>query len=134
MKSRSSRSPISGSRGPSSAASCSPPFVARLTTSVASAEPAPEIIKEEQYDYKVDCWSIGVMLFEFLSDQQPFNYTGTETEGLFNVIKEGKYEFNENWNGISNEAKDLVTKLLDKNPKSRYTMTQIKEHPWYEKF
>ena len=101
---------------------------------VASAHAAPEIIKEEQYDYKVDCWSIGVMLFEFLSDQQPFNYTGTETEGLFNVIKEGKYEFNENWNGISNEAKDLVTKLLDKNPKSRYTMSQIKEHPWYEKF
>ena len=76
------------------------------------------------------------MLFEFLSDQQPFNHpaTSSDTTELFNVIKKGKYQFNENWENVSNGAKDLVSKLLEIEPSQRYSMSEIKDHPWYTKF
>jgi len=103
---------------------------------------APEIISHDhpQYDCKVDCWSLGVILFEFLSGEIPFSKAlktdpkNFKMEELFNEIKSGKYEFNENWADISPDAKDLVSKLLVVDPKKRYTMTQVKEHPWMNKY
>jgi serine/threonine protein kinase len=103
---------------------------------------APEIISADhpQYDFKVDCWSLGVMLFEFLSGEFPFtksikaNLQDFNINELFDEIKSGKYEFNENWAEISPEAKDLVSKLLIVDPKKRYSMTQAKDHPWLQKY
>lgn len=80
------------------------------------------------------------MLFEFLSGEIPFsksikaNPQNFNMNDLFNEIKSGKYEFNENWTGISPEAKDLVAKLLIVDPNQRLSMTQVKEHPWMNKF
>ena len=34
---------------------------------------------------------------------------------------------------VSNECKDLLSKVLVGNPKNRYTIQQIQEHPWYLK-
>ncbi len=80
------------------------------------------------------------MLFEFLSGEIPFNKAlkanpkSFDMKELFEEIKSGKYEFNENWADISKEAKDLVSKLLIVNPAQRYSMSQAKEHPWMNKF
>jgi len=74
------------------------------------------------------------MLFEFLSDQQPFSVSNGDQAELFQVIMKGKFEFNENWEGISKEAKDLVRHLLEKDPTQRYSMSEVKEHPWFQKF
>lgn len=95
---------------------------------------APEIIEEKHYDCKVDCWSLGVMLFELFSDQLPFTVASPDQTELFNVIKRGKYEFNENWEGRSQDAKDLVKHLLELDPAKRYSMEQVKEHKWCESF
>ena len=97
---------------------------------------APEIINEQPYDYKVDCWSLGIMLYEFLSGEYPFNASaaaGNETE-LFNAIKQGKFTFNENWDSVSPEAKDLVQHLLELNPEKRYSMKDVINHPWMQLF
>ena len=37
------------------------------------------------------------------------------------------------WDKISNEAKDLATGLLKKDPKERLTAAQALEHPWFKK-
>ena len=76
------------------------------------------------------------MLFEFLSGEIPFrksiktNPKDFNINELFDEIKSGKYEFNENWNDISADAKDLVSNLLVVDPDKRYSMTQVKEHNW----
>lgn len=82
---------------------------------------------------KVDCWSLGILLFELLSGEYPFNTSGKETE-LFTEIVKGTFTFNENWDTISANAKDLVKNLLEKDPKKRYSMSQVRDHAWMQEF
>jgi serine/threonine protein kinase len=84
----------------------------------------------------VDCWSLGVILFELFSQQKPFTIVNgsSDQEELFSVIKKGKFQFDERWEGISKEAKDLVKKLLELDPSTRFSMMQVKAHPWFESF
>ncbi|XP_027333838.1 calcium-dependent protein kinase 9-like isoform X4 [Abrus precatorius] len=55
-----------------------------------------------------------------------------ETEkGIFNAILQGHIDFESHpWPSISNSAKDLVRKMLIKDPKKRITSAQVLEHPW----
>ena len=102
---------------------------------MAVSHTAPEIIEEKHYDYKVDCWSLGVILFELFSEKQPFMVDSADQTELFEVIRKGTYVFsNDQWASRSPEAKDLVKKLLELDPSKRYSMSQIKTHPWFEKF
>ena len=52
-------------------------------------------------------------------------------QDLIELIKEGKYEFHKDqWEHISEQAKDLVKHCLDVNPKTRYTPFDALMHPW----
>ena len=64
-----------------------------------------------------------------LSGEYPFNSSGGEMK-LFNTIQKGNFNFTENWNHVSEEAKDLVLKLLDLNPDKRPSMSEVNDHPW----
>ena len=105
---------------------------------------APEIIlsnKENGYKgFPVDIWSAGIALYIMLSGKLPFNLDEEQDdiEGYNNHKKEKniklKYEivhkepkYIEN---ISDEARNLLKGLLNKNPKKRLTCEQILNHPW----
>ena len=76
---------------------------------------APEIIGNFGYDSKVDCWSLGVILYVMLCGYPPFY--AEENNELFQLIKNCDYEFHmPYWENISEDAKDLIKKLL--KPKS----------------
>ena len=50
---------------------------------------------------------------------------------LWNSIKGGQFAFNDKeWSHISDEAKDLVSKLLVKNAPKRLTAKEVLQHPW----
>lgn len=100
---------------------------------VPSFDQAPEILLGKPYNEKVDCWSLGVMLYRLLSGEYPFNSMGGEQE-LFKVIEKGKFTFSENWDNVSEEAKDLVLHLLHLDPDQRLSMSEIKDHPWMNRF
>ena len=107
---------------------------------------APEIItstKEKGYKgFPVDIWSAGIALYIMLSGKLPFNLDEDQDDidGYNNnngkqknaklkyeiVHKEPKYLEN-----ISDEARDLLRGLLNKNPKKRLTCDQILNHPWF---
>ncbi|KAJ8419684.1 hypothetical protein Cgig2_020242 [Carnegiea gigantea] len=89
---------------------------------------APEVLKRN-YGPEVDIWSIGVMLYIFLSGVPPF---WAETEhGIFNAILRGHIDFScDPWPSISPQAKDLVRKMLNIDPKQRLTAYQVLNHPW----
>ena len=90
---------------------------------------APEILLRSGYDTKADMWSIGVIIFSILSGSLPF--TGKRHLDLFKGIVAGKYSFeSEAWNDVSNDAKDLIRKLLVTNPAVRFSACDALNHPW----
>ncbi|GAB2232748.1 hypothetical protein Droror1_Dr00011801 [Drosera rotundifolia] len=97
---------------------------------------APEVLKRK-YGPEVDIWSIGVMLYILLSGVPPFFLgqslvisAGTE-HGIFNAILGGHVDFTSDpWPSLSPQAKDLVRKMLNSDPKQRLTAYQVLNHPW----
>ncbi|KAK9939450.1 hypothetical protein M0R45_016145 [Rubus argutus] len=89
---------------------------------------APEVLKR-RYGPEVDIWSVGVMLYILLSGVPPF---WAESEhGIFNAILRGHLDFSSDpWPSISSQAKDLVRKMLNSDPKQRLTAFQVLNHPW----
>ncbi|XVE78991.1 hypothetical protein DITRI_Ditri14bG0022300 [Diplodiscus trichospermus] len=89
---------------------------------------APEVLKR-RYGPEADIWSIGVMLYILLSGVPPF---WAESEhGIFNSILRGHVDFTSDpWPSISPQAKDLVRKMLNSDPKQRLTAVQVLNHPW----
>lgn len=89
---------------------------------------APEVLKR-RYGPEADIWSVGVMLYILLCGVPPF---WAESEhGIFNAILRGHIDFTSDpWPSISPQAKDLVRKMLNSDPKQRLTAIQVLSHPW----
>lgn len=68
---------------------------------------APEIINNEKYDRTVDWWALGIMLYEMMYGNLPFEHTNQKT--LFDKILNEKLEFPSDQINISDEAKDLIS-------------------------
>ena len=52
-------------------------------------------------------------------------------ETLFTSIQDGYYDFPDTeWSDVSEEAKDLIRKLLVKSPSKRYSAADVLKHPW----
>jgi calcium/calmodulin-dependent protein kinase I len=90
---------------------------------------APEVLVEVGYDSKCDCWSLGVILYVMLCGFPPF-YEEDEVQ-LFSAIKLGHFDFpSPYWDSVSDTAKDLIIKLLCRNPEKRLSAEEILKHPW----
>ena len=80
---------------------------------------APEIIKG-RYDEECDVWSIGVIMYIMLTGVPPFY--GSDDDSTLNYASNGKYDTTiESYVLLSDNAKDLITKLLKYNPSERIT-------------
>lgn len=89
---------------------------------------SPEVIIGN-FDNKCDVWSIGVMIYVLLSGSQPFVGT-TENEIMQSVLSSELLFEGKKWRKISNEAKNLIRALLNRNSKERPTAKQILDDPW----
>jgi len=88
---------------------------------------APEILMCVSYDQSVDMWSIGIIIYILLTGCFPFWSENVQT--LYQKIMNGAYR----WPTkpvVSDSAKDLVRRLLEKDPKKRMTAAECLEHPW----
>jgi serine/threonine protein kinase len=82
------------------------------------------------YGKAVDLWSVGVLLYVLLSGYPPFNENAELS--LFEQIQLGQYDFqpHEAWAMVSNEAKHLITQLIEVEPAKRLTVQEALRHPW----
>ena len=87
---------------------------------------APEVL-EGKYSFSCDAWSLGVILYAMLSTHLPF--PGETNSEIFNKIKHQTVRFRVTvFPGVSQFAKDLVLKLLERDIKKRFSCSQALEH------
>eukprot|EP00977_Amphora_coffeiformis_P006560 scaffold1404_cov166-Amphora_coffeaeformis.AAC.27 len=90
---------------------------------------APEILLRKGYDQQSDMWSVGCIIYLLLSGNLPF--MGRSQKELFRKIVAGKFEFEaKDWDGVSDDAKDLVRRLLVLDPDQRMTAAEAVRHRW----
>jgi len=85
----------------------------------------PEMVKNNKYSSGVDVWGLGILLYEFLVGKPPFE--DSSEKGTYKKIRNVSPSFPPH---ITKEAKDLMTKLLCKDPSQRLTPDDILRHQW----
>jgi 5'-AMP-activated protein kinase catalytic alpha subunit len=89
---------------------------------------APEMISGEKYcGEMVDIWSCGVILYALLCGFLPFE--DPDTSLLYKKILSGKYEVPAEY--IKKDSADLLSQILENDPKKRITIEKIQEHVWF---
>ena len=92
---------------------------------------APEILEGKSYDKSVDIWSLGIITFFLLCGYLPFNDKNSK-EIVRQIVKEPVVFKQKIWKNKSNEAKDFVDKLLQKDPEKRINISQVLDHSWFK--
>jgi serine/threonine protein kinase len=90
---------------------------------------APEIVGSEMYDFSVDIWSLGILLYELIMGHSPFRSKSKKDRNIMIKIKKHDLVFDKDKN-ISKECIDLINRLLDMNPEQRLKIKDIFEHPF----
>ena len=91
---------------------------------------APEVIKRK-YNEKCDIWSCGVIMYILLTGRPPFD--GEDDNEILENVKIGKYDMtNHPFPLLSDESKDLITKLLEYNPNKRISASEALNHSWFK--
>uniref|UniRef100_A0A8C3HAC2 Myosin light chain kinase family member 4 n=2 Tax=Chrysemys picta bellii TaxID=8478 RepID=A0A8C3HAC2_CHRPI len=90
---------------------------------------APEVVNYDFVSFPTDMWSVGVIAYMLLSGLSPF--LGDDDNETLNNILACSWDFeNEEFQDVSEEAKDFLSKLLIKEKSWRMSATSALKHPW----
>ncbi|CDF34320.1 Serine/threnine protein kinase [Chondrus crispus] len=90
---------------------------------------APEVWNGTQDGYdgrKNDAWSCGIILYVMLTGKQPFY--DDDDEVLLEKVSEGVVEYPDY---LSEGARELIERLLEMDPRKRFSLSKVKRHPWF---
>jgi len=93
---------------------------------------APEVLQKQPYTFSCDLWSIGCIIYALLSGSLPFDHEN-QKETIRMTLEDPLVFDLPCWDDVSDMAKDLITKLLVKDPKRRLSLNSAMEHPWFSK-
>ncbi|NWH80377.1 MYLK protein, partial [Piaya cayana] len=92
---------------------------------------APEVVAFEPVGFTTDMWSVGVICYILLSGESPFQ-GDNDMETLSNITA-AQWDFEEEtFSEISEEAKDFIRELLQKDPRNRLSSAGALLHPWLQ--
>ena len=92
---------------------------------------APEMVMRGSPGYgpEADIWSCGVCLYKFLSGRLPF--PGETSADVFTAIRHNEVDYaHPSWRGVSSAARDLLRRILEKDPAQRISAEGILTSPW----
>ncbi|XP_044958678.1 CBL-interacting protein kinase 24 [Hordeum vulgare subsp. vulgare] len=90
---------------------------------------APEVLSNDGYDGSAaDIWSCGVILYVLMAGYLPFEENDLPT--LYDKITAAQFSCPD-W--FSPGAKSMIQRILDRNPKTRITIEEIRADPWFKK-
>ena len=93
---------------------------------------APEVLIGKGYDQEADVWSVGVILYLLISGKLPFD--SPEKRAIIDKTLHCQLPLKEDvWVHASSSCRDLIKGLMDKDPKTRLTAQQAREHVWFKK-
>jgi calcium-dependent protein kinase len=91
----------------------------------------PEVIKQTDYNNKYDLWSCGVIMFYLLSGELPF-FSLNEQEISVKIMISPVTFNNGVWDNISDTAKDLISKLLERDINKRLSVEEALKHDFFK--
>ena len=91
---------------------------------------APEMLQRQEYTRSVDAWALGVIVFVLLCGCLPFDDDSQMIPTDAMVKTKFLLRFPRWAKDLSPSAKDLLSKLLDIDPRRRCTAEQALSHPW----
>ena len=95
---------------------------------------APEMLNEKNYGKEIDIWSLGILLYEMLHGHSPFKpdkANFNDKDVIKNIIYQKNIKYKSN---LSKECIELMTHLIDKNIKRRYSLEDIINSKFVKKF
>lgn len=91
---------------------------------------APEVLRK-RYSQEADVWSAGVIIYILLCGVPPF--WAESEQGIFEQVLHGTLDFHSDpWPSISEGAKDLLRKMLVRDPKKRISAHEVLCHSWIQ--
>jgi len=95
---------------------------------------APEVYNQKSYwPDKADLWSCGIVLVALLAGELPWDEPSVDCESYRNW-KDQTFKENSLWSKIDNLCLSLITKILNRNVKQRYTIADIRNTKWFKKY
>uniref|UniRef100_A0A2K6GFE4 Serine/threonine-protein kinase ULK3 n=1 Tax=Propithecus coquereli TaxID=379532 RepID=A0A2K6GFE4_PROCO len=91
---------------------------------------APEMVCQRQYDARVDLWSVGVILYEALFGQPPF--ASRSFSELEEKIRSSRVVELPLRPLLSQDCRDLLQRLLERDPSRRISFEDFFAHPWVD--
>lgn len=88
------------------------------------------MIQRRDYTKSVDAWALGVIVFVLLCGCLPFDDDCQTVPNSPDLRAKFKLRFPRWAKDLSPSARDLLSRLLDIDPRRRYTAEQAMEHPW----
>ena len=91
---------------------------------------APEVFTGQDYTHSCDIFSLGCLLYWFISSKRPFwsIYPDYRLEAL--LQNNLNLDSDEDFQGVSEPCKHLIRQMLEKNPQNRPSIEQVVSHQW----
>ncbi|KZP26323.1 kinase-like protein [Athelia psychrophila] len=90
----------------------------------------PEMVEQKEHNEKVDYWALGVLTYEFLIGNPPFE-DRSGVNATYRRIAKVDLKIPPH---VSPDARDLIIKLLKYNPEHRIPLKDVANHPWITKY